>query len=124
MSGLIAVCAAFLAASPVAAQSVGYSRYTNTIRDQTINRPTVSPYLNLLQNGGRLPAYQTLVRPMLENERRSAEQSQSLGKLQQQVNAASRDPSGRVRDQGIRPTGHTTTYLNYSHYYSTLNNRR
>lgn len=81
-------------------------------------RPTVSPYLNLLQGGGNavnLPQYQTLVRPFLDQQvinNRNAFNSQSL---QRQVNSI----QGQVsRGDGGRATGHPTRYMNYSHYYS------
>lgn len=84
------------------------------------SRPTVSPYLNLLQGGGgalNLPQYQTLVRPFLEQQSindRNAFNSQVMGRrinsLQQQVNQQQYSPA--------RATGHPTRYMNYSHYYS------
>jgi hypothetical protein len=83
-------------------------------------RPTVSPYLNLLQGGGgalNLPQYQTLVRPFLEQQainQRTAFDSQILQRqvnsLQSQVNYGQAAPG--------RSTGHPTRYMNYSHYYS------
>ena len=82
-------------------------------------KPTVSPYLNLLQGGGsalNLPQYQTLVRPFLEqqsiNERNAFDSQitrQQVSSLQKQV--------GRSVGAG-RATGHPTRYMNYSHYYA------
>lgn len=83
-------------------------------------RPTVSPYLNLLQSGGgalNLPQYQTLVRPFLEQQsinERNALNSQAvrrqINSLQSQVNRNQFAPG--------RATGHPTRYMNYSHFYS------
>jgi hypothetical protein len=84
------------------------------------SRPTVSPYLNLLQGGGgalNLPQYQTLVRPFLEQQAindRNSFNTQLMGRqintLQTQVNRNQFAPG--------RATGHPTRYMNYSHYYS------
>ena len=82
-------------------------------------KPTVSPYLNLLQNGGgfNFPQYQTLVRPFFDQQsvnNRNAYDSQQLrgqvNSIQQRVNQSAVG--------GIRATGHPTRYMNYSHYYS------
>ena len=82
-------------------------------------KPTVSPYLNLLQNNGDFdfPQYQTLVRPFFDQQsinNRNAIDSQAL---RGQVNSLQRQV-GRSAVTGIRATGHPTRYMNYSHYYS------
>lgn len=100
-----------LAQQPSSAQQGGISTPYNP-------KPTVSPYLNLLQGGGsafNFPQYQALVRPFLDQQvvnNRNAFNSQSL---QRQVNSI----QGQVnRGDGGRATGHPTRYMNYSHYYS------
>jgi len=91
------------------------------------NRPTVSPYLRLLNNNGNAnnglgasnAVYQTQVRPALERRQNQAQQ-------QQQIQGIQRDLS-RLRNQFTRPssgfmaTGHQTRFMTYSHYYPALN---
>ena len=75
------------------------------------NGSTVSPYLNLLNNNNiGLPAYQTMVRPVLDAESAIQRQGNSIQRLQQQANSG---PTSR----GGSGTGHTTYFMNYSHYY-------
>ena len=86
-------------------------------------RPTLSPYLNLLRNDGDslggLPNYYTFVRPALEQQRTNRRQQRDIRKLGQEVQSVNRqlmfqgDPSNAVR-----PTGHTTVFMNHSHYYT------
>ena len=56
-------------------------------RDYIINRPTVSPYLNLLrsESGVSGPNYQTLVRPAFESRQRASQQQSSIRQLQSRV---------------------------------------
>ena len=82
------------------------------VRPQTnpYARPVFSPYLNLL-NGNTNPAinYYGLVRPEIDFRN-------SLQQLQQQVNTLPTTPSA-PEVAGIPVTGHTTQFLNYSHFY-------
>jgi hypothetical protein len=87
-------------------------------------RPTVSPYMQLQQQGfNPLQAqniYQTQVQPQVQQQQQQVEQlaqRRQMGKLQNQVQQIGRDTSARQFDESIRPTGHRATYLNYSHYY-------
>jgi hypothetical protein len=87
--------------------------------DNTIRRPTVSPYLNLLMPG-TLPGtnYQTLVRPALEQQRINREQEIQMNRLQQQFSSALQSSTSRPqREQGIRPTGHQAAFFYYSRFY-------
>ena len=83
------------------------------------NRPTVSPYLNLLQpNQFGITPYHTLVRPQLEAREALQQQGSNIQRLQQQVRAQpayGRGARGRV---GGLQTGHETRFMNYSHYYN------
>jgi hypothetical protein len=73
--------------------------------------PTVSPYLNLLQsNQFGATNYQSLVRPLINQGNAINRQANSLNRLQQQV-------SGGGGGGGSRGTGHTTFFMNYSHFY-------
>jgi hypothetical protein len=97
------------------------------------DRPTVSPYLNLLRtdqtfgNGVLPPNYQTLVRPQIEARENILSQRQQINQLQQQQGGRPQGGSGPIRSFGA--TGHRgpdqspVRYLNYSHYYPTLSSR-
>jgi len=98
------------------------------------NRPTVSPYLNLLQpQGGGLPNYQTLVRPQIEQRRQNLDTQRQISQLQSTVAQTSmQDQRGETT---FRPTGHPTSFSSslgfrqptgfyYSHFYPTLQQRR
>ncbi len=77
-------------------------------------RPTVSPYLNLLRNdNGPVPNYYSLVRPQLnqqafDNRIASAARLQSLS-IQKLEDIAERGATG--------PTGTGSVYRNLSHFY-------
>ena len=86
-----------------------------TGRSDNPNGPTVSPYLNLLNNNNQLngmPTYQSLVRPLLDQQSAIQRQGNSLQRLQQQVNT----PGGGGSGAG-RSTGHSTSFMYYSHFY-------
>jgi hypothetical protein len=94
----------------------------DVIRANTLSRPTVSPFLNLLLPGGQTGTnYQTMVRPQLEQQRINRDQEMQLNRLQQQFNAALQSSSARPqRGVGIRPTGHQTAFLYFSNFYPNL----
>lgn len=89
-------------------------------------RPAVSPYTMMGPGSGVGGAggavnpliFQQLVQPRFEQEQSQIQQMQqgrSLGSLQSQVNAIGK---GAARlEQTIRPTGHSTTFQNLSHFY-------
>ena len=92
----------------------------------TYRRPTVSPYMQLQQQGFNpmqsQNIYQTMVQPQVQQQQQQIEQiaqRRQMGKLQNQVQQIGRDTSSRQLDESIRPTGHRATYLNYSHFYNT-----
>ena len=94
------------------AQTYGGGFYQG--RSDNPNGPTVSPYLNLLQNNNQLngqPTYQSLVKPLIDQQSAIQRQGNSLQQLQQQV----RTQGGGAPSQ--RATGHTTFFMNYSHFY-------
>jgi hypothetical protein len=84
---------------------IGYNR---PITSPT-SRPAVSPYLNLTRPGNTALNYFNLVRP--EFEFRNAYQG-----IQRQVNRQGEEL--QAADAGfLPPTGHSTSFLNLSHYY-------
>lgn len=87
-------------------------------------RPTISPY-NMMSNYSQNPLmyqniYQQQVQPQLLQQQQQLEQmaqSRQLSRLQNQVQQIQRDTSSRQIDETIRPTGHRTTFQNFSHFY-------
>lgn len=87
-------------------------------------RPTVSPYLQLQQQGmnplQNQNIYQTLVQPQIQQQQQQIEmlaQRRQLGRVQGQVQQIQQSSQARQLNETIRPTGHASTYMNYSHYY-------
>jgi hypothetical protein len=86
--------------------------------------PTVSPYMNLFRTdfeGNSDLNYNTLVRPMLQQQavnQQVQRQSMALQRQLQSVAAQSDfNPQG-ARD--VYPTGHQTAFRYYGHYYPTM----
>jgi len=89
------------------------------IQSYISNRPTVSPWLNLLRNDGginNISNYQTLVRPLLEQRQQASMQTRQISQLQSQV-ASQRSQAAQQSQTGVRPTGHPTRYLNYLQFF-------
>ena len=83
--------------------------------------PTVSPYLNLTaRQGTGLPAYQTLVRPQIEQNQENVRQQQQISHLQRQTSALAGggltgQPRGVSRE--IRGTGHVAGFMITGNFY-------
>lgn len=112
-----AVVGAWMVGSPALAQR-------DTPFSSTYRRPTVSPYMQMQQQGfnplQQQNIYQTLVQPQVQQQQQQIEQltqRRQMQKLQNQVQQIGRDTTGRQVDESIRATGHRATYMNYSHYY-------
>ncbi len=105
-------CAALAAPRAALAQGPGSSMYFGGHSDNP-NGPTVSPYLNLLQSNsqGLNTNYQTIIRPMQDQQNALQRQGAAVQQLQQQVN------SSRPSASGGRMTGHQTFFMNYGHFY-------
>ena len=103
---------------------VGGGPNGNTPFSQTYRRPAISPY-NQISNYAQNPqmfqnVYQQMVMPQLEQQQQQIQQMQQgrqIGRLQNQIQQIQRDTSARQIDETIRPTGHRTTFQNYSHFY-------
>jgi Ca2+-dependent lipid-binding protein len=87
-------------------------------------RPAVSPYLQLQQQGmnplQNQNIYQTMVQPQVQQQQQQIEmlnQRRQLGRVQGQVQQMQQSSQARQLNETIRPTGHASTYMNYSHYY-------
>jgi len=92
--------------------------------ESVYRRPNVSPYYNLQQQSfnpiQNQNIYQTMVQPQLEQQRQQIEmlqQRRQLGRVQSQVRQIQQSSQARQIDETIRPTGHSSTYMNYLHYY-------
>ncbi len=95
------------------------SYFQRFVRD----RPTVSPYLNLVsaqQNQARgqtaQPVYQTLVRPQLEQRRENELTERNMIQVQQQLSDL-RQSYQQSQANTFGATGHPTRFMIYSQYY-------
>ncbi len=119
---VVALLAFALSAESARAQQ-GYNRPSINSFFNILSRPTVSPYLNLLRPQGLgAPNYQTLVRPELEARRALRNQQESINRLQGSLRQQQQQLRQAVTGE-LRPTGHRTLYLNYSHYYPALSSQ-
>jgi hypothetical protein len=76
-------------------------------------RPTVSPYLNLLRNdNGALPNYYSLVRPQLNQQ---SFDNQILSRAESQARATQKLSDVATKGQS-GPTGTSSTFRNFSHF--------
>lgn len=107
-----------LASAVCSAQGPGGLPFANTYR-----RPSTSRYQNIGNFANNPLAasniYQSIVQPAQELDRTRIEQmsqAQRLGNIQSDVRRLEKQPTG-LMDQTIRPTGHSATFLNYSHFY-------
>ncbi|MFO0899089.1 MAG: hypothetical protein U0836_16815 [Pirellulales bacterium] len=93
--------------------------------DNVYNRPTVSPYLNLLNPGAAfnsVPNYFTLVKPQLEQRAALNQQQSEISRLNRQVSSAPR--RGQRQQSQVRSTGHATQFMFYGPYYRQMGPRR
>ncbi len=107
------------AAGEAKAQAPGGKPFEDIYR-----RPAVSPY-NQITNFSQNPQmagniYQQIIMPQQQQEQQRIEQlsqRRAMGRLQGQVQQIQGDARSRQLDPTIRPTGHASTYMNYSHFY-------
>lgn len=110
----LGICFCFT--SEASAQRPSYSPPSASASANVFNRPTVSPYLNLLRGGAG--GYQSLVRPLVDNGQANRRNAQQIQQLERN---AGRTRAGRSSgSQTIAPTGHSTAFRNFSHYYPNL----
>ena len=85
------------------------------------NRPTTSPYLNLLNRGGGRGGigfeYFRRVQPEVQLRNQSNQLQGSLDSLQKQMNQQQLQLKQSSTSQ-LSPSGHTATFLSYGSYYS------
>jgi len=117
IAGGLVLCG--FAAGEAHAQGPGAKPFEDIYR-----RPNISAY-NQISNFSNNPQqsqniYQQLVQPQLDQQQQRIEQisqGRAVGRLQNQVTQIQQDTRSRQIDPSIRPTGHASTYQNYSHYY-------
>jgi hypothetical protein len=119
---VLAAAAGLMAAGQAQAQTPGQTGQRPF--ETTYRRPTVSPYLQLQQQGmnplQNQNIYQTMVQPQLQQQQQQIQmlqQQRQLNRVQGQVKQIQQSSQARQIDETIRPTGHASTYMNYSHYY-------
>jgi hypothetical protein len=119
---VLAAAAGLMAAGQAEAQTPGQTGQRPF--ETTYRRPNVSPYLQLQEQGFNplqtQNIYQTQVIPRMEQQRQQIEQlnqRRQMGQMQNQMRNMQRGTQVRQLDETIRPTGHASTYMNYSHYY-------
>ncbi|MCH2113851.1 MAG: hypothetical protein MK171_02910 [Pirellulales bacterium] len=82
--------------------------------------PTVSPYLSLSRPFGSATDYQTLIRPMREQQRaRERQQIQNIRNQRRLNSMAARAPFNIRGDETFAPTGHSATRLNFDNFQNT-----
>jgi hypothetical protein len=110
------------ATSTAAAQSMrpfepaSRSRLNSTME----SRPTVSPYINLVNGAGGLSNYQTLVRPLIEEREELNRQWTELDRMNRQMNgmtSSAKRPESGPMGSGNRAAA--VRYMHYSHYFGT-----
>jgi hypothetical protein len=90
----------------------------NNFRDATIRRSTVSPYLGLFERSGTgTTPYYSFVKPRIEQDADNRRFQQQNAELRQQLNQVSVQANAQ-QQAGRLPTGHRTTYMYYSHYFT------
>jgi hypothetical protein len=119
---VLAAAAGLMAAGQAQAQTPGQTGQRPF--ETTYRRPTVSPYMQLQQQGmnplQNQNIYQTMVQPQLQQQQQQIQmlqQQRQLNRVQGQVKQIQQSSQARQIDETIRPTGHASTYMNYSHYY-------
>jgi len=121
--GLLIMVAAACGCLATADRSLGQGPEPRPF-ENIYRRPNVSPYMQLQQQGlnplQNQNIYQTMVQPQVEQQRQQIEmlaQRRQLGQMQNQVQRIQQGTQARQIDETIRPTGHASTYMNYSHFY-------
>ena len=103
--------------------SAQYKAPKNRPFESYSRRPSVSPYMNLLNNQtGNATNYQSLVRPQLDQQSFNQKSASAIKGLQSQA-GKQQSKSGSEGNQKLRPTGHAATRQNYSHFYPGMNSK-
>ena len=124
MRAMVMAIGAVAAASASAGTALAQQGQGNLPFSTIYRRPTVSPYIQLQQQGmnplQNQNVYQTMVQPLLQQQQQQImqlQQARQMTKMQNQVRQIQRDTTSRQVDESIRPTGHRATFQNFSHFY-------
>ena len=116
LTSLIAAAVILAISSPVWAQQPFSNIYQS---------PTVSPYLNLTnRNSSGVSNYQTLVRPLLDQQQQDIKQQQQIQRLSQQQQALAQGGLTRPArgiSTTIRGTGHVAGFMFRGNFYPRAN---
>jgi hypothetical protein len=92
-----------------------------------VDRPTISPYLQLLNTGNpNVNNYSLYVRPQIDAQNANRSQQEQIRSLQATQQQLLRAPQGLAvqGSRDIRTTGHETVYMFQSHFYPQVNRVR
>ena len=82
-------------------------------------RPTFSPWFNLYrEDAGVLDNYHTFVRPEIRLRNALNRQEYDINRQRMDFQSMRQNMSGMQRTLGMRPTGASSSFMNYSHYYN------
>lgn len=82
-------------------------------------RPTLSPWLNMYRSDpGPVGPYLSYVRPEQRLRQTLAEQQTRIFEQQNQLDALRRQTTTLESRGAVAPTGVSSTFMNYSHYYN------
>lgn len=113
---LVAFGMLILITEDASAQRPSYTPPSPNANANALRSPTVSPYLNLLRGGPG--SYQSLVQPLVNNNQASRQNARQIQQLER--NNAARRTGRSSGSQLFAPTGHTTAFRNYSHFYPNM----
>jgi hypothetical protein len=104
----------------LAAAASGQNGSKRNRANEQPRRPTVSPYMNLVNNPqGGATNYQSLVRPQLEQQATNRKQGVAIAQLGRQAFSGSPQPKSQGNGQ-LRSTGHRAVFNDTSRYYPGL----
>ncbi len=107
-SHILLVVAVAVVVSQSSLSAVPAQVFRGGVGNDNPNGPTVSPYLNLLQNNNRgITNYQSLVKPLINQNDALRRQGGAIQQLQQQ----------QYQTGGGRGTGVHSYFMYYSHFY-------
>lgn len=107
--------------SSLASSSSSTSQRKKPFRGVT-RGPAVSPYLSLSRPFGSATDYQTLVRPMREQQRQQEQMQRYTIQNQRRLNQmAARAPYNTRGDENAAPTGHAAVFQSLGSYQNTGN---
>lgn len=116
----LAMCLVAVSAFSIAQEAFAQGRQIRRSRPshrQTLSRPPVSPYLNLLRPElDPATNYYTLVRPAIEQRAATFQQGEALQQLRSRVDEQAASPFAGA-NAGLAPTGSGARFMNLSHYY-------